>query len=142
MHPGMTDRTTLRGIHLFVRDVAATVAFYRRAGLEFESVSKHFARAASERAALEIGSYELTRGYDPAFREPPSGGTTALQIGVDSREAVDAKYAELTGAGYAPHLAPFDAFWGSRYAEVRDPDGNIVGFQSPMDASKKAPPPA
>jgi uncharacterized glyoxalase superfamily protein PhnB len=137
----MDEGSVLRGIHLIVRDVTATVAFYQRAGLEFESVSKHFARVASERAALEIGSYELTRGYDPAFREPRAGGGTALQIGVDSREAVDAKFAELTGAGYPAHLAPFDAFWGSRYAEVRDPDGNIVGFQSPRDESKVARPP-
>lgn len=134
---------SLRGIHLFVRDVAASVAFYRRAGLEFEDadVSKHFARAASDRAALEIGSYELTRGYDPGFVDAPPGGSTALQIGVESREAVDAAYADLTGAGYASHLAPFDAFWGSRYAEVRDPDGNVVGFQSPRDDTRLSAPP-
>lgn len=132
--------TTLRGIHLFVRDVSATVAFYRRAGLEFESVSEHFARVESARAALEIGSYELTRGYDPGFREP-TGSATALQIGLASREAVDAMYADLTSAGYPGHLPPFDAFWGARYAEVRDPDGNLVGFQSPIDMSMKRPPP-
>ncbi|MBI5287861.1 MAG: VOC family protein, partial [Chloroflexi bacterium] len=133
---------TLRGIHLIVRDVAATVAFYRRAGLEFESVSKHFARVASDRAALEIGSYELTRGYDTGFREPPGGGSTALQIGLASREAVDTAYADLTAEGYTGHLPPFDAFWGARYAEVRDPDGNLVGFQSPVDESRKSAPPA
>jgi uncharacterized glyoxalase superfamily protein PhnB len=137
----MGSGAVLRGIHLFVRDVGATVEFYQRCGLEFESTSKHFARVASERAALEIGSYELTRGYDPAFVEPAAGGATALQIGVESREAVDAKFAELTGAGYRAHLAPFDAFWGSRYAEVRDPDGNIVGFQSPRDESMVSAPP-
>ena len=142
----MQANATLRGIHLFVKDVKATVAFYRRAGLEFESVSKHFARAKSDRAALELGSYELTRGYDPGFREPTSGGAagfaTALQIGLASREAVDAVYADLTAAGFAGHLAPIDAFWGARYAEVRDPDGNIVGFQSPVDVSKRSAPPA
>jgi len=137
---------TLRGIHLFVRDVAATVAFYRRVGLEFESVSKHFARVNSDRAALEIGSYELTRGYDPGFHEPTSGGAvgfaTALQIGVASRAAVDAAFADLTAAGFMGHLAPIDAFWGARYAEVRDPDGNLVGFQSPVDERRRSAPPA
>jgi uncharacterized glyoxalase superfamily protein PhnB len=134
---------TLRGIHLFVKDVAATVAFYRRAGLEFESVSKHFARAMRPdgAAALEIGSHELTRGYDPGFAGPTPGGSTALQIGLDSREAVDAAFASLTAAGYEGHLPPFDAFWGARYAEVRDPDGNLVGFQSPRDETKISPPP-
>jgi uncharacterized glyoxalase superfamily protein PhnB len=39
---------------------------------------------------------------------------------------VDARYAELTAAGYEGHLKPFDAFWGQRYAVVHDPDGNAV----------------
>jgi uncharacterized glyoxalase superfamily protein PhnB len=131
----------LRGIHLFVHDVAASVEFYRLAGIEFESVSHDFARAASDRATLEIGSYRLTRGYDPGFLEPVPGGGTALQVGLDARDAVDAMYADLTSAGYSGHLAPFDAFWGARYAEVRDPDGNLVGFQSPIDEAKKSRPP-
>ena len=129
-----------------MRDVAATVEFYRRAGLEFDYVGEHFARAAGGRAALEIGSYELTRSYAPGFNEPRLGGATgsaaALQIGVGSREAVDAVFDGLTGAGYAGHLAPIDAFWGARYTEVRDPDGNIVGFQSPVDESMRSAPPA
>lgn len=131
----------LRGIHLFVRDVAASVAFYRLAGLEFSSVVEDFARADSDRAALEIGSYRLTRGYDPGFVEPPGAGSTALQIGVESREAVDAMFRKLTDAGYLPHLPPFDAFWGARYAEVRDPDRNLVGFQSPVDDAMRTRPP-
>ena len=131
----------LRGIHLFVRNVAATVEFYQRAGLTFSYVSDDFARAEGDRAALEIGSYRLTRGYDPGFVEPPPGGSTALQIGVESREEVDALFSSLTNAGYPPHLAPIDAFWGARYAEVRDPDDNAVGFQSPVDASRMSAPP-
>jgi uncharacterized glyoxalase superfamily protein PhnB len=42
-------------------------------------------------------------------------------------------YAVLTAAGYHGHLAPVDAFWGNRYAEVDDPDGTIVGFHSGPD---------
>jgi uncharacterized glyoxalase superfamily protein PhnB len=34
-------------------------------------------------------------------------------------------------AGHRSHLAPFDAFWGARYAVVLDPDGNRVGISSP-----------
>jgi uncharacterized glyoxalase superfamily protein PhnB len=41
---------------------------------------------------------------------------------------VDSLYAELTGAGYAGHLEPWDAFWGQRYAVVKDPDGNDVAL--------------
>jgi uncharacterized glyoxalase superfamily protein PhnB len=35
-------------------------------------------------------------------------------------------YNDLAAAAYKGHLAPFDAFWGQRYATVLDPDGNHV----------------
>ncbi len=35
-------------------------------------------------------------------------------------------WAELVGAGVRRHLEPWDAFWGMRYAVVRDPDGTPV----------------
>jgi uncharacterized glyoxalase superfamily protein PhnB len=65
-------------------------------------------------------------------------------IGFDlpSREAVDRLYGELTGAGYAGQQAPYDAFWGARYAVVEDPDRNPVGLMSPSDAAHRSAPPA
>jgi len=45
---------------------------------------------------------------------------------------VDAAFADLTGAGYEAHLEPWDAFWGMRYASVRDPDGNPVDLFAPL----------
>jgi uncharacterized glyoxalase superfamily protein PhnB len=121
-------------MHFFVRDVAAATAFYERIGFKVESTSDHFARVAIPGGmTFEFGSYRLTRGYDPAFREPAGAPSNALQFSLASREAVDALYAELTGAGYEGRLAPFDAFWGSRYMEVCDPDGNVIGVHSPRD---------
>ena len=34
-------------------------------------------------------------------------------------------------------VAPYDAFFGSRYAIVFDPDGNQVGIKSPIEADRK-----
>ena len=139
----MANEATLTGMHLFVRDVPASVAFYRRVGLEFSFAGEHFARAASSSGtSLEIGSYALTRGYDPGFREPAGSGSVALQLSLPSREAVDRLHAEVTSEGVPSHLAPFDAFWGSRYMEVLDPDGNVVGFHSPRDEGMISAPPA
>jgi uncharacterized glyoxalase superfamily protein PhnB len=50
---------------------------------------------------------------------------------VSDRESVDRLHAELTAAGRASRQEPFDAFFGSRYAVVEDPDGNLVGLKSP-----------
>jgi uncharacterized glyoxalase superfamily protein PhnB len=54
-----------------------------------------------------------------------------------TREAVDERFVELTSAGYLGRQAPFDAFWGARYAIVADPDGNDVGLMSPIDDSRR-----
>jgi len=38
--------------------------------------------------------------------------------------------------------APYDAFWGARYAIVEDPDGNAVGLMSPIDPDRRTAPPS
>lgn len=45
---------------------------------------------------------------------------------------VDATYARVTAAGYPGARAPWDAFWGQRYAQVCDPDGNLVDLFAPL----------
>ena len=57
------------------------------------------------------------------------------------REAVDALYAELVGAGHTGAQEPFDAFWGARYAVVVDPEGTHVGIMSPLDPADESAPP-
>jgi uncharacterized glyoxalase superfamily protein PhnB len=37
--------------------------------------------------------------------------------------------------------APYDAFWGARYAIIEDPDGVAVGLMSPRSAEMRSPPP-
>lgn len=40
-------------------------------------------------------------------------------------------------AGHRVGQPPYDAFFGSRYAIVIDPDGNEVGLKSPIDDAAK-----
>ncbi len=140
----MSQTLKFVGLHLFVRDMGKAVAFYRMLGLEFPPGAENGPFTGAEAgpgAHLAFGTFALTRGYDPKFREPKGGSTNALQFDVESREGVDRIYRELTAAGHEGHLAPHDAFWGARYAEVIDPDGNTVGFQSPRDDALRRRPP-
>ena len=52
--------------------------------------------------------------------------------------AVDAAYAQLVEAGHRSELAPFDAFWGQRYATVLDPDGTGVDLFAPLPGGAAA----
>jgi uncharacterized glyoxalase superfamily protein PhnB len=139
----MTDGApAFGGVHIFVRDMNETIAFYRHLGIEVTPLGEHFARAIlPDGLSIEFGSAALSRAYDPGWREPSGASANALQFRLPSREAVDDLYAVLTAAGHHGHLPPFDAYWGSRYAEVDDPNGNIIGFQSPHDQDRAGPPP-
>src|SRR5262249_16056810 len=131
--------TGFMGVHLVVADMAAALDFYRRIGLaapEGAEERVHVEIELGNGARLELSTVALARAYDPAWREPSAPPASALQFRLPSRDAVDDVYAELSAAGHHGHLAPFDAFWGNRYAEVDDPDGNVVGFHSPTDDTK------
>jgi uncharacterized glyoxalase superfamily protein PhnB len=40
--------------------------------------------------------------------------------------------ARLTDAGFTWTKEPYDAFWGQRYANLADPDGNVVDLFAPL----------
>jgi len=135
----------LGGLNLFVKDMKATVAFYRRLGLAINDDhpwgAHHVEATLPNGFRLELDSIELTRRYDAGWRSASGGSRNVLIFSLPSREAVDELYADLTAAGYIGHLPPFDAFWGARYAVIDDPDGNNVGLMSPMDEGHKSAPP-
>ena len=72
-----------------------------------------------------LDSVELIQGFDPGFAKVRGNGLT-LCFKQTSPAEVDRLYAALTEAGHASIKAPWDAFWGQRYACVQDPDGNQI----------------
>lgn len=125
---------TFTGIHFWVADLVRSLAFYRALGIPVpDSVEGEFFNLQLPNGqSLAFGTHGLTRRYDPSFESPPDGKSAlALQFNLPSRQAVGDLYEKLVAAGYEGHLAPIDAYWGARYAEVTDPDGNVVGFHSP-----------
>ena len=132
------DVPVFGGLHFYVRDIHAAIGFYQLVVLAIDpsAADGGFVNVdLGNGCSFAFATDDLTRMYDPAFEPPPHlKSAVALQFDLPSRAAVDEMHARLTGAGHASHLAPIDAFWGSRYAEVLDPDGNVVGFHSPRAA--------
>jgi uncharacterized glyoxalase superfamily protein PhnB len=77
---------------------------------------------------------ESVRSFDPDWAPPGAGYRIGLAFRLDAPADVDRAYAELVALGYAGHKAPWDAFWGQRYAIVHDPDGNPVDLFAPSPA--------
>lgn len=134
-------------LNLVVRDVEASRLFYSRLGLDFGEHRDPLWAAHHVSAPHRAGSpidFDLdSTVFVHKWNEGWSGGLgVVLGFKVEDREEVDELVAALAADGVPVQQAPFDAFWGSRYAVVSDPDGNGVGIMSvPDDAHRSDPPP-
>ena len=129
-------------LNLVVRDMAATLAFYRRLGWTVETTpgDEHAEVAGAGPLRIEFDTADSARLWDGGF-PGATGGSTVIGVALPTRDAVDALHAELTAAGHPSRQRPYDAFWGARYAIVEDPDGNPVGLMSPGDDARRRWPP-
>ncbi|QES47559.1 glyoxalase [Streptomyces venezuelae] len=139
----MTATPHLDMIGLVVSDMAASLAFYRRLGLDIPAGAEDQPHVeVTLPGGMRIGwdTGEVIRSFDPGWTRPAAGAGERIGLAFlcDSPAAVDALYAELTGAGYAGHLKPWDAVWGQRYAVVLDPDGCGVSLFAPADPADPA----
>ena len=143
----MADGIRLDQVNLVVRDMDASLDFYRRLGLEIGDGGgpEWAAWAPHHRNSTGGGGVDVdfdSEAFAQLWNDGWPGGTgVVLNFRVASRDEVDRLYGELIDAGYAGQHAPCDAFWGARFAVVADPNGISVGLMSPMDPAMRSEPP-
>lgn len=128
---------SLNLIGLVVTDLAASLAFYRRLGLDIPAAADaepHVEIALPGGLRLAWDTAESVRSFDPGWSPPSGSPRVGLAFACDDPGEVDRVYAGLVEAGYEGHGKPWDAFWGQRYAIVHDPDGNGVELYAPLPA--------
>lgn len=115
-------------IGIVARDMAASLRFYGLLGLD---IPPHMATEPHVEVVLPGGfrmawdSLEMIKSIDPDWIEPV-GQRMTLAFKCERPADVDILYDRVVQSGYRGHKAPWDAFWGQRYAVVVDPDGNLV----------------
>jgi catechol 2,3-dioxygenase-like lactoylglutathione lyase family enzyme len=117
-----------------VRDMAATLRFYRLLGLDIPAgvEAEPFVEVITPNGyRLSWNTEAMVLGIDPEWVEPV-GARVSVAFKCDTPAEVDSVYYRLVEAGYASRKAPWDAFWGQRYATVMDPDGNTVDLFAPL----------
>ncbi|MFE7779357.1 VOC family protein [Streptomyces sp. NPDC057445] len=135
----MTPR--LDAVGLVVADMAASLAFYRRLGLDVPAGADSAPHAeATLPGGLRVlwDTEETIRSFDPGWTRPEGGDRVGLAFLCDGPAEVDRLYEELVTAGHRGHLKPWDAFWGQRYAVVLDPDGTGVSLFAAADPADPA----
>jgi uncharacterized glyoxalase superfamily protein PhnB len=121
-------------VGLTVRDMGAALRFYRLLELDIpEGVEgEAYVEVITPNGyRISWNGLEMAKSLDPEWVEPV-GQRMGLAFKCGSPAEVDAAYARITAAGYKGRKAPWDAFWGQRYAVVEDPDGNAVDLFAPM----------
>ena len=121
-------------VGIVVADMARALAFYRLLGLDIPGeadTEPHVGVELRGGMQLMFDTEATVRSFHPSW-QPGSGGRVGLAFALPDAAAVDAAHAELVAAGHHSELAPFDAFWGQRYASLQDPDGTGVDLFSPL----------
>lgn len=140
-------RRAIAQINIVARRFDETLTFYRMLGLDIPQPlnqppgALHAPANVGTGVVFEIDNEFLARLYNAPWRTPLGGGSVLLTVSVDTREEVDDTYATLVAAGYDGRQPPYDAFWGSRFAIIGDPEGNDVGLMSPPEERFKSWPP-
>jgi catechol 2,3-dioxygenase-like lactoylglutathione lyase family enzyme len=140
-------------INLVCGDVDASIAFYRKLGVEIPDervwrtqTGAHHVGAGEDGAdrgiTFDLDSVAFAPHWNAGWKgRADLRGRVVVGFGVPAREDVDAIYRDMTSAGYRGLQEPWDAFWGARYAIIEDPDGIAVGLMSPVSADMRSPPP-
>lgn len=126
---------TLDLIGIVVKDMPAALKFYRALGLDIPpemDTEGHVEVKLANGLRLAWDTVEVIHSFDPDWQPPRGGHGIGLAFLCDSPADVDAHHQRLSDMGYSIHKAPFDAFWGQRYAQVIDPDGNIIDLFAPL----------
>ena len=115
-------------IDIVVADMGAALRFYQTLGLDADvgrACDMQVEIVTPGGATIGLLTEAIMRKTHPDWITPV-GQRVTFACRCDSADEVDAVYARVEAAGYPGLKAPWDAFWGQRYAYLRDPDGNRV----------------
>jgi uncharacterized glyoxalase superfamily protein PhnB len=123
----------LNAVGIVASDMARSIAFYRMLGLDVPETpgEGHVEASMPSGVRLMLDSEETIRSFLPEWTRE-TGNQLSLAFECGSPAEVDDLYARVEAAGFEGEKAPWDAFWGQRYAQLRDPDGVPVDLYAPL----------
>ncbi|MFB6811126.1 MULTISPECIES: VOC family protein [unclassified Streptomyces] len=124
-------------IRIITGDVARLVDFYERAtGVEASWSTEDFAELRTASAALAIAGTRTVPLFAPGSARPADNHSVIVEFLVDD---VDRVHRELAGDPAGDLVqAPTTMPWGNRSLLVRDPDGTLVNFFTPVTPAARA----
>ena len=115
-------------VGIITKDMAKAIQFYETLGFSVASeASDDYVELKHDGIRLSLNSAKMLSsiyGYEPKI----GGDKIELAFLCDTVNDVDALYDKMTTAGYVGFKAPWDAFWGQRYAIIKDIDGHLLSL--------------
>ncbi len=120
----------LKAVGLFVKDMAAMVAFYRDVAgfpLEWDGIDPSVIVELDGLRFMMYSRQDFENLTGQAFTYPEgTNGTFELALDADTPEEVDKEYARMVSLGAVPVSEPKTYPWGLRSSYVADPEGNLI----------------
>jgi catechol 2,3-dioxygenase-like lactoylglutathione lyase family enzyme len=123
----------LHAIGIVASDMAASIRFYRLLDLDVPDTPSegHVDTFLPNGVRFMLDSEEVIRSFRPDWSRQTGNQISIAFECADSGE-VDAVYRRVVEAGFDGEKEPWDAFWGQRYAQLRDPDGVPVDLYAAL----------
>lgn len=123
----------LNAIGIVVSDMATSIRYYRLLGLDMPETPDegHVEASMPNGTRLMLDSEAVLRSFRSDWSRE-TGNQLSLAFECSTPAEVDEVYARVTGAGFESEKEPWDAFWGQRYAQLRDPDGVPVDLYAAL----------
>jgi len=123
----------LNAVGIVASDMARSIRFYRLLGVDVPETPDegHVDVMLPNGFRLMLDSEDVVRSFRLDWMRE-TGHQLALAFECASPNAVDEMYARVSSAGFGVEKEPWDAFWGQRYAQVRDPDGVPIDLYAPL----------
>ncbi len=124
---------SLNALGIVASDMARSLDFYRQLGLDVPNTPEegHVTISLSNGLRLMLDSEDEIRKFRPEWTRQ-SGNQLSLALECDNPAEVDSLYSQMISAGHHGDKEPWDAFWGQRYAQLRDPDGVPVDLYATL----------
>jgi catechol 2,3-dioxygenase-like lactoylglutathione lyase family enzyme len=123
----------LNAAGIVAKDLARALDFYRLLGCKVPEgpPEDHVNVEICEGFRLMLDTEDVIRSFRPDWSRE-TGNQLALAFECASPAEVDEVYGRVTAAGFEGDKEPWDAFWGQRYAQLRDPDGVPVDLYAAL----------
>jgi predicted lactoylglutathione lyase len=123
----------LNAIGIIVSDMSRSIGFYRLLGVDVPETPDegHVDTFLPNGIRFMLDTEDVIRSFTPDWTRE-TGNQLALAFECSSPSEVDEVYRRAVDAGFHGGKEPWDAFWGQRYAQLQDPDGNGVDLYAAL----------